>query len=63
MKVKFFKQIEGSYYTCDICGERVIQDGKDICLVYSEDRLAEPVLHFHSSCLIKYFKKKLKNND
>lgn len=59
MEVKYQEQIERSYYTCDICGERVKQGGGDIVLLYSdgEKRGDKPHMHFHETCLAKRFKK------
>lgn len=52
--VKYKEEIERSYYACDLCGERILQDGKNIVLVRSpENTSAEYNAHFHATCLLK----------
>ena len=63
MKVIYKESIERHYFTCDLCGNKIIQDGRDICLIYgrkdigkaNESKESEPALHFHETCLIKHF--------
>ena len=56
METKTKKVIEVSDgYLCDICGERVVQDGKDICLVAWDKKSVEKqgiARSVHSSCVI-----------
>lgn len=58
MEIKTKKVIEVSEgYLCDICGDKVVQDGQDICLInWDKKSVKEPVgyaRHTHSSCVIR----------
>jgi len=48
-------------YFCDICDKEVIQDGKDINLIY-ENNDRKMIFQFHNTCLVKFLKNNLKQN-
>lgn len=60
MKVTYTEPIQRSYYTCDICGERVIQDGT-CTLLYPDGNYSDPELQFHRKCLVTFLRKNLPN--
>ena len=48
------------HYFCEACDKPIVQDGKDIILIYEPRELQkkfEPLFHFHSSCLIAHLRK------
>lgn len=67
MRVQYTEQIERTYYSCDICGEKVIQDGS--CTLIREFGVFdgvqkwshEPTLHFHTRCLQDFLRSNLPN--
>lgn len=68
MEVKYIKKIEQSYYTCELCGERIEAGDRDICLVYGKTEIdgvmkrpEKPQYHFHETCLQDHIEKEILN--
>lgn len=52
---KTYKQIELEEYLCDICNEKIVQDGKNISLIGTP--LGTYQFHLHTTCLVEHLKK------
>ena len=54
------KEIKIDRFYCESCGERIIQDGKDVQFIYDDN--GKILYHFHRTCLIKHLSKTFISN-
>jgi len=62
MKKITIKKWEDYEFLCDICGKKIVQDGKDIVLINDTDKkdqygYPDYSYSFHNSCLNKFLRK------
>lgn len=57
MKKTIIKEVKDYEYCCEVCNEKIIQDGKNISLIDDPEKSGEYIFHFHTSCLVEHLKK------